>query len=152
PEIDRCAELLQPHLGFDLREVLYPPAGSEGDAEERLRQTAVTQPALFAVEYALAKLWQHWGVAPRAMFGHSIGEYVAACLAGVFTLADVLMLVATRGRLVQEQPGGAMLAVRLAEAELAPLLGPGLDLAAVNGPAQCVASGPAEAVEALERQ
>ena len=90
---------------------------------------------------ALARLWISWGVRPAAMFGHSIGEYVAACLAGVFTLEDALMLVALRGRLIQSMPPGSMLAVRMAEADVVPLLGPELALAAMNGPSQCVVSG-----------
>jgi acyl transferase domain-containing protein len=150
--LDRCADLLRPHLRTDLRAVLYPPAdpAAEAAAAERLRQTVMIQPAVFAVEYALARLWQHWGVAPAGMFGHSMGEYVAACLAGVFTLDDALMLIATRGGLVQDLPPGAMLAVRLSEAELLPLLGPGLDVAALNGPGQSVVAGPVAAVAAFE--
>jgi amino acid adenylation domain-containing protein len=147
-EIDRCAELLEPHLGADLRQVLYPREESE-EAALRLRQTAWAQPALFAVEYALAVLWMHWGVHPQALLGHSIGEYAAACLAGVFSLEDALALVAARGRLLQALPPGAMLAVPLDEAEVAPLAGTELAIAAVNRPGTCVVSGPAAAVEAL---
>ncbi len=150
-EIDRCAEALRPHLGLDLRGVIYPAAGAGEGAAEKLKQTALTQPALFVVEYALAKLWQSWGVRAEAMIGHSIGEYVAATLAGVFSLEDALALVAARGRLMQSLPAGAMLAVPLTEAELMPLLGGELSLAAVNAPAACVASGPAVAIDALEQ-
>jgi non-ribosomal peptide synthase protein (TIGR01720 family) len=150
-EVDRCAELLEPHLGFDIRTVIYPPDDEDAqkDASERLKQTCVTQPALFTVEYALARLWMHWGVRPTGMLGHSIGEYVAACLAGVFSLQDALRLVATRGRLMQALPPGAMLAVPLPVDEARPLLDPSLSIAAINGPDQCVASGPREAIEAL---
>ena len=181
-ELDRCAELLQPHLGLDLREVLYPsdrqPAASgaatngaaanghaatNGHAHaasdpsssalrRELDQTWLAQPALFAVEYALARLWMSWGVHPQAMIGHSIGEYVAACLAGVFSLEDALALVAERGRLMQGLPAGAMLAVSLAERDLLPLLGEELSFGAINGPDACVVSGPSEAVERLERR
>ncbi|HZF08187.1 MAG TPA: amino acid adenylation domain-containing protein [Thermoanaerobaculia bacterium] len=158
-EVDRCAEILRPRLGLDLRQVLYPalyPAlfPKDGDpraAAERLQQTALAQPALFVVEYALARLWTSWGVRPEAMLGHSIGEYVAACLAGVFSLPDALGLVAERGRLMQEMPGGSMLAVPLPEAEVRLLLG-GLSLAAVNGPAMCGVSGDAGEVAALAEQ
>jgi acyl transferase domain-containing protein len=107
---------------------------------------------LFAVEYALAQLWLSWGVQPQAMLGHSLGEYVAACLAGVFTLEDALALVAARGKLMQALPSGAMLAVALGERELHELLGDELALAAVNGLAQCVVSGPAQAVAALHER
>ncbi|HEV3456784.1 MAG TPA: SDR family NAD(P)-dependent oxidoreductase, partial [Thermoanaerobaculia bacterium] len=139
-EVDRGAELLRPRLGLDLREVIYPAAGHAGAAAARLEQTALAQPALFVVEHALARLWTSWGIRPQAMLGHSVGEYVAACLAGVFSFEDALWLVAERGRLMQEMPGGAMLAVPLPEADLQPLPA-GLSLAAVNGPAMCVVSG-----------
>ncbi|HEX2078088.1 MAG TPA: amino acid adenylation domain-containing protein [Longimicrobium sp.] len=147
--LDRCAEILRPVLGFDLLDLLYP-AGDDGAAAERLGQTAVTQPALFAVEWALAQLWMSWGVRPDAMLGHSVGEFAAACLAGVFSLEDALRLVAARGRLMQSLPAGAMLGVYLPEAELLPRLPADVSLAAVNGPATCAVSGPAEAVRALE--
>jgi amino acid adenylation domain-containing protein/non-ribosomal peptide synthase protein (TIGR01720 family) len=149
-QVDLCCELLQPHLGLDLRSVLYP--ADQAEAAEQLGQTWLTQPALFVIEYALAQLWMSWGVQPKALIGHSIGEYVAACLAGVFSLEDALALVAARGRLMQSLPGGAMLAVPLAEAEVQALLGDTLSLAAVNGPALCVVSGNSEAVDALEGQ
>jgi len=151
-EVDRCAEHLAPRLGFDLRQVLFPGAEVRAAAGERLGQTAVTQPALFVIEYALARLWMAWGVRPQGMLGHSIGEYVAACLAGVFTLEEALDLVALRGRLVQELPGGAMLAVPLSPDRLEPLLGGGVALAAINGPALCVVSGGREEIEELRRR
>ena len=149
-QIDLCSDLLQPHLGCDLRSLLYPPPQKMEEAAERLKQTVFTQPALFVVEYALAKLWMSWGLHPRAMIGHSIGEYVAACLAGVLTLEDALTLVAARGRLMQSAPEGAMTSVTLPESELAPLLDKRLALAAVNGPSFCVVSGETEAIEQLE--
>ena len=150
-ELDRCADGLLPWLGgIDLRAVLYPPEVAVQGAVDRLAQTRFTQPALFAFGYALARLWMSWGVQPAAMLGHSVGEYVAACLAGVFSLADGLRMVAERARLVQDQPGGVMLAVRLSEEDLLPLLaehGAGLSLAAVNSPALCVVAGAGAAVE-----
>ncbi|HYH80546.1 MAG TPA: type I polyketide synthase, partial [Longimicrobium sp.] len=139
--LDRCADLLAPGLGVDLRAVLFPVEGGEEEANARLRETRLAQPALFAVEYALAKLWMGRGVQPAAMLGHSIGEYVAACLAGVFSLENALRLVAARARLMQALPAGSMLAVPLPEAEVRPLLPPALSLAAVNGAAHCVVSG-----------
>ncbi|HWF17729.1 MAG TPA: amino acid adenylation domain-containing protein, partial [Verrucomicrobiae bacterium] len=151
-EVDRCAKLLQPHLGLDLRRAIFPQQGQEKAAEELLIQTRITQPALFVIEYALARLWMSWGVKPGAMIGHSVGEYVAGCLAGVFSLETALELVAQRARLVQMQPGGAMLAVRLPEAEAQSLLQDGLSLAAVNSSNLCVISGPYENIERLERQ
>jgi acyl transferase domain-containing protein/acyl carrier protein len=149
-EVDRCAEILRPHLGGDLRDLFWPPEG-RGRAEEagEAPDTALDQPALFVLETALARLWISWGVRPQAMLGHSLGEYVAAHLAGVFTLEDALELVVARGRLMREMPAGAMLAVPLAESEIAPRLGPELSLAAINGPSQCVVSGPVEAIERL---
>lgn len=148
-ELDRCAERLTGLLGRDLRAVLYPPADGRAEAEAALQQTALTQPALFAIEYALARQWMSWGITPRAMIGHSLGEYVAACLAGVFTLEDALALVAARGRLMQQQPPGAMLAVPLSEATLMPLLGAELAVASSNGPASSVVAGPIAAIDAL---
>ncbi|HEU4557555.1 MAG TPA: amino acid adenylation domain-containing protein, partial [Longimicrobium sp.] len=148
--LDRCAGLLAAELGLDLRAVLFPVEGGEEEANALLRETRLTQPALFAVEYALAKLWMGRGVQPAAMLGHSIGEYVAACLAGVFSLENALRLVAARGRLMQALPAGSMLAVPLPEAEVRPLLPPGLSLAAVNGAAHCGVSGGLAEVDAFE--
>jgi acyl transferase domain-containing protein/acyl carrier protein len=145
-EVDRVAALFQPHLGLDLRTVLLSD-GAGGAAE--LARNAVALPSIFLMEYALARLWMAWGVEPEAMMGHSLGEYAAACLAGVFSLEDAVALVALRGQLMDGLPRGAMLGVSLPEAELVPLLGRDLDLAAVNAPSQCVVSGPVEAVEAL---
>jgi acyl transferase domain-containing protein/acyl carrier protein len=150
--LDECFELLHPHTNFDLRTLLYPPEAERAETSSALTRTAIAQPALFAVEYALARLWVRWGIEPRAMIGHSIGEYVAACLAGVFTLAEALQLVALRGALLDSLPPGAMLAVPLSESESHALLKRGLSLAAVNGPSTCVLSGSLEDVVQLERQ
>ncbi len=145
----RSAEILRPALGADLCALLY------GDESERLpadalQATEIAQPALFAVGYALAALWRSFGVAPEMMIGHSIGEFVAACIAGVFSHEDALGLIAARGRLMQEMPRGSMMAVRLPEAELAPFLSGDLALAAINGPKLCVAAGPDDAVDELD--
>ncbi|MBV9788043.1 MAG: acyltransferase domain-containing protein, partial [Chloroflexi bacterium] len=150
--VDRCADLLKPHLDCDLRELLYP---ATADTAEHLNQTNLTQPALFVIEYALARLLISWGVKPAALIGHSIGEYVAATLAGVFSLEDALALVALRGRLIGGLPTGAMLSVPLPEHQVAELLQSEhreLALAAVNGPSLCVVSGPHSAIEALAQQ
>ena len=155
-QVDACARLLQPHLGRDIREVLYPQESSEV-ARQMLHQTALAQPALFVVEYAMARLWMSWGITPAAMIGHSIGEYVAACLAGVFSLADALALVVDRGRLMQQMPAGAMLAVPLSVQDATLLLersrhGGQISLAAVNAPALSVLAGPQEAIAGLEAE
>ncbi len=150
-QVDQCAEQLHRELGLDLRTLLFPPAGADlGQANAQLTETRLAQPALFVIEYALAKLWMSWGIAPAAMIGHSLGEFVAACLAGVLSVEDALRAVAARGRLMQSAPAGAMLAVQMAEPEARALATGSLSLASVNGPRQCVLSGPAEAIDALE--
>ncbi|HZX28247.1 MAG TPA: amino acid adenylation domain-containing protein, partial [Telluria sp.] len=144
---DQCAELALTFGAGDLRAVLY------GDAGALIDQTEITQPLLFALEYALARHWMALGIRPAAMLGHSLGEYVAACLAGVFTLEEALSLVVVRGQLIATLERGAMLAVSATEAELAPLLARhGCDLAAVNGPMQCVAAGSFAAIERLRAE
>jgi acyl transferase domain-containing protein/acyl carrier protein len=150
-EIDHCFEILQGLMEDNIKEILYPPEKRENDSS-RLNQTHITQPLLFAFEYALAKLLMEWGISPYAMIGHSIGEYVAACLSGVFSLEDGLALVALRGKLMQEMPGGSMLSVSLPEAELTPLLTADISMAAVNGPSLCVVSGPLKAIETFAKQ
>ncbi|MFC5662556.1 SDR family NAD(P)-dependent oxidoreductase [Kitasatospora misakiensis] len=153
-ELDRCAELFAAELGEDPRALLFPAPGQAEAAAERLTRTEFAQPALFLVEYALARQWDAWGVRPDAMVGHSVGEYVAACLAGVFPLEDAVRLVAARGRLVQGMPAGSMLTVFLSEPDLAPWLagGDGLAVAALNSTGLSVVSGPTEAVDGLERR
>ncbi|NUR91948.1 MAG: AMP-binding protein, partial [Nonomuraea sp.] len=141
--VDSCAAILRPYLDLDLRDALY---GQEGD----LDQTWLTQPALFVTEYAFARALIERGVRPSMMAGHSIGEYVAACLSGVLSLEDALRLVAARGRLVQGLPPGSMLAVPLPESEVAGLLGEDVSLAAVNTPESCVLAGTGEAIAELE--
>ncbi|MEM9502337.1 MAG: type I polyketide synthase, partial [Cyanobacteria bacterium P01_E01_bin.43] len=115
-----------------------------------IHSTALAQPALFALEYSLAQLWRAWGIEPEALIGHSIGEYVAACIAGVFSLEDGLQLVAARGRLMQDCPTGAMLSVPLSEAALAALLPNDVVIAAVNGPELCAVSGTAAAIASFQ--
>jgi phthiocerol/phenolphthiocerol synthesis type-I polyketide synthase E len=151
-EIDRCSEILQPQLSFDLRKVLYPEESAREKSSQMLTQTYITQPALFTIEYALAKLWISWGVEPAASVGHSIGEYVAACLAGVFSLEDALSLVAARGRLMQDLPAGSMLAVPLSEQEILPLLDEKLSLAVINGTRLCVISGEKDVLESFRER
>ncbi|MEU3252590.1 SDR family NAD(P)-dependent oxidoreductase [Streptomyces sp. NPDC006997] len=147
-EFDQCADLFAEHLGVDLRTLVFAPDG-DAAATARLTRTEFAQAALFSVEYALARLWNSWGVTPRAMAGHSVGEFTAACLAGVFSLPDAVRLVAARGRLVGAMPEGAMLSVFLPEAETAGWLEEGLSVAAVNSTALTVVSGSEEAIDAL---
>jgi acyl transferase domain-containing protein/acyl carrier protein len=150
--VDSCCEFLKAILNFDLRDLLYPSETEAENADQTLHQTFAAQPAIFVVEYALARLFMQWGVRPQAMIGHSLGEYVAACLAGVFSLEDALTLVAQRGQLMQQLPAGAMMSVSLPEAEVQPLLGAHLSLAAVNGPSLCAVSGPTEAIAELQER
>jgi acyl transferase domain-containing protein len=151
-EIDECSEILRPHLKCDLRDVMYSRGNNLEEGARRLRQTSITQPALFVLEYSLARLWMQWGVQPEAMIGHSIGEYVAACLAGVLSLEDALRLVAVRGRLMESQAPGAMVAVPLCREDLTKLLPAGISIAAINAPRQIVVSGPENLICSLESQ
>jgi phthiocerol/phenolphthiocerol synthesis type-I polyketide synthase E len=151
-QVDICSRLLQPHLGLDLRSVIFSTQQTD-EAARSLNQTYLTQPALFTIEYALSKLWMAWGLQPQAMIGHSIGEYVAACLAGVFSLEDALFLVSMRGRLMQETSKGAMLSVALSARDLSPyLMHSDLALAAVNAPALCVVSGSLHDIEQMQQR
>ncbi|MEM8531242.1 MAG: SDR family oxidoreductase [Chloroflexota bacterium] len=171
--VDFCATFLMPLLDCDLRSLIYPEGvetalaatknsridlrqmlrrdGTSASHDQPLHETVFAQPALFVVEYALAQLFMEWGIQPQAMIGYSIGEYVAACLAGVFSLEDALTLVAQRARLIQEQPIGAMLAVNLPEKEIHTFLGSHLSLAATNGPQSCVVAGSVEAIQELKQ-
>ncbi|WP_193212026.1 non-ribosomal peptide synthetase/type I polyketide synthase [Luteolibacter marinus] len=148
--VDECANLLHAHLNLDIRPTLYPKDSDRDDAELRIHQTWLTQPCIFVVEYALAKLWMSWGILPSLLIGHSIGEYVAAVLAGTFTLPEALRLLAVRGRLMQDLPSGSMLAVRQSAADLA--LPRGIDLAAVNSPKLSTVAGSHEAIAAYQRE
>ncbi|BAY84415.1 putative beta-ketoacyl synthase [Calothrix parasitica NIES-267] len=148
---DNCAEILKPHVGIDIRNLIYPTQET-AQAAEQLQQTAIAQTTIFAVEYSLACLLMEWGIKPTAMIGHSIGEYVAATIAGVFSLEDALMLVAKRGQLMQEMPTGGMLAVPLPFEEIEPLLAEGLSVAAINTPSSCVISGTCEQIKSLQAQ
>ncbi len=150
-EIDRCLALLKPRVG-DLKALLFPEASERESASARLERPSLSLPVLFATEYALAKLWESWGVPPVAMIGHSMGEYTAACLAGVFSLEDALALVSVRGQLFEKVEPSGMLSVPLSAQELEPHLGPQLSIAAINGSALTVASGPNDAIAELARK
>jgi acyl transferase domain-containing protein len=147
--VDACCARLG-SFGGELRALLRAEAVTP-EASARLTQTAVAQPALFIVEYALAQQLRAWGLTPAGLIGHSLGEFVAACVAGTLTMEDALALVVERGRLMQQLPGGRMVAVRATPDETAALLPDGVTIAAINAPGLCVASGPPEAVAALER-
>jgi acyl transferase domain-containing protein len=154
-EVDRCAAVLAPLLQLELRAVLYPEDGDLAGAAQRLRRPDVALPALFVTEHALARLWMSWGIQPRALIGHSLGEYVAACIAGVFSREDALALTVFRGRLMSELPSGGMLVVELSEPELGSIVlagRPPLSCAAVNAPRQCVVSGPGPLLVDVARQ
>lgn len=146
--VDACAEALGAYLETDIRTVLYPNEGN-AKAEEKLKNTRFTQPALFVTEYALAKLWMSWGIEPSLLCGHSIGEFVAAHLAGVFSLADALKLVAVRGRLVSELPRGSMLSVRMEADQIGTLMPEPLSIAAINSQKLCVVAGHDEDIAAF---
>jgi amino acid adenylation domain-containing protein len=152
-EMNRCFEILKPLKGCDIKEILYPEEiynRSDRSYIPNINQTEMAQPVLFSFEYALARLLMSWGIKPCAMIGHSIGEYVAACLSGVFSLEDALALVAARGQLVQHLPAGVMLSVPMAEKDIIPLLSGNVSLAAVNTFSRCVISGPGPEIERLE--
>lgn len=159
-EMDRCFDILKGLTDDDIKEILYPLSGSDrsdrsyNSHESYINQTKIAQPVLFIFEYALARLLMAWGIEPQAMIGHSIGEYTAACISGVFSLESALELVVARGQSMQELPGGAMLSVKIPEDELKSLvtLNRDISLAAVNAPSLCVISGPHRAVEVFEEQ
>jgi len=149
-QIDECAEILRPVLDLDLRTVLFATDAEAGAAA--LMETRLAQPALFMTELAMARLWMEWGIEPKAMAGHSLGEFVAAVVAGVMSREDGLRLVAARGRLMQQMDRGAMLSVRLGEERISALLDDRLSIAGLNSPSLCVVSGPIEAIEELEKR
>jgi len=147
--LDHCAEILNSYLDKPLESIIYPVEGEDS----LLHQTAYTQPALFALEYALYQLWRSWGIQPAAVMGHSVGEYVAACVAGVFSLEDGLKLIAMRGKLMQQLPtGGEMFSLQASESKVRSLIAPYIEkvaIAAINGPESVVISGSSSAVRAI---
>jgi amino acid adenylation domain-containing protein len=143
---DECCAILQAHSGSDPREIFF------SEDPSALTPTSATQPAIFALEYSLARTWMSWGIAPTALIGHSVGEWVCAALADVMSLHDALGLVLERGRRMQALPAGSMLSVRLPASELAPKLPDGVVIAAENAPGLCVASGPSDLIATLEAE
>ncbi len=148
--VDECLAIATAEMGRDLRSLMFPSESEKENATRLLEQPRLALPALFATEYALARLFESWGVTPVAYVGHSMGEYVGACLCGVISLKDALRLVIVRGRLFETIAPGAMLSVALPEIEARALMPTGLDIAAVNAPDLCVASGPLALIIALE--
>ena len=176
--VDQCCDFLQNLLALDLRSVLFTGSraqqkqasvqdiwesrpgqtdlrallgrGEQAATASRLKQTEIAQPAVFVIEYALARLLMHWGIQPQAMLGYSVGEYVAACLAGVLDLESALKLVAQRAKMIANLPGGAMLAVALSEQDIQPYLNEQLSLAVINAPRTCVLAGSFQAIATLE--
>ncbi|WP_375687046.1 amino acid adenylation domain-containing protein [Pseudooceanicola sp. LIPI14-2-Ac024] len=147
--IDAGAEVLAPLIGRDIRPLILGCDLSPEDAAAALRETWITQPALFLTEYATARLWQARGLEPAACIGHSVGEFAAAALSGVMSFEGALRLIATRGRLMMDQPAGAMLSVRATVDDLRPHLDDTVDLAARNAPSLQVVAGPEDAIAAL---
>ena len=150
--MDDCSDYLKPHLDVDLRELLYPRVGDEITAQISLVNTLYTQPSIFVIEYALARFWQSLGVEAAMMAGHSIGEFVAATLAGVWELEDALRIVALRGRLMHDLPRGSMIAVNSSAESIETLLPAALQIASNNAPNLCVVYGPGAAIDAFQKQ
>ncbi len=147
--MDRGLAVLQPQLDYDLRALWLPPEGAEAAADQALKKPSVQLPLIMITEFALAKLYESWGVRPAALVGHSMGENTAAALAGVMSFEDCIGLVLLRGRLFDTHRPGGMLSVPMDEAQLRPLLTSDLDMASVNAPGLCVVSGPDAALARL---
>ena len=150
-EVDRCVNGLEEHLGTDIRSVLFPEEDARDFAQQQIGQTSVTQPAMFVIEYALAKLWMSWGLQPSVVIGHSVGEYVCAVLAGTLELDDALRLLSVRARLMQALPSGSMMVVRMPAEQVESILPSGTSIAAFNSPKLCTVSGQTPALEALQK-
>ncbi|MDN3492159.1 polyketide synthase [Winogradskyella bathintestinalis] len=148
--VDQCAEILKADLKLDIKTIIYPENNSE-NAEQKLKDTKFTQPALFVIEYALAQLWMSWGIKPTLLCGHSIGEFVAAHLAGIFSLKDALHLITVRGKLVSELPGGSMLSVRKNVEDIKGLIPDTLSIAAINSDRLTVISGPDTEIDSFSK-
>lgn len=146
--MDECARILKPLLKISILDVIYP-ANADEEAEVKLKNTVYSQPALFAIGYALGKLYMSWGIYPAAFIGHSIGEFVSACFAGVFGLDDGLKLIATRGKLMGDVAPGSMLSIRATVEQIRPYLSAEISLAAANSPQLCVLAGPTDVIAAL---
>ena len=151
-EVDICAHIVEPIIGFDVRAILYPEAEGYDESLIRIKEITVSEIGIFIMSYALAKYWMALGVKPACMIGHGIGELVAATISGVFTLEDALLLVAKRSMLIQELPGGSMMAVRMEAEQLAKRIDKALNIGAINSSDFCVVSGQTDLVETLQLQ
>jgi len=151
--IDTCSAHLESSLGCSLAALLYPMPGKESESEQTLGRTKFAQPALFTIEFALLNVLKHYGVEPKAMLGHSLGQYCAATVAGIFSFADALTLVAKRGELMESLPDGVMLAAQMSASEAVNKInGLSVDLAADNAPDSCVIAGPEQEIAKLEKR
>jgi len=150
-EIDHASAILKPLLGFDIKDILYPPADNIEEAKKKIDSVLVTPVVVFIFEYAFAALLLEWGVKPDALIGHSFGEYTAACLAGIFSLEDILKIITFRSFLMSQLPPGIMMSVPLSAHQLKPLLNAEISLAIDNG-ASCIVSGSNEAISAFEKE
>ena len=148
--LDTCAEILKPIINVDIREVIFPASGDEEKATDQLKNTVYTQPAIFSIEYSLAMYWMDLGIKPVAVLGHSMGEFTAACIAGVFDLETGLKLIAMRGRIMQEIEPGSMLTVMLPPSEVEKYMNDRLSISVINTPSSCVLSGDIEAIKAIK--
>jgi len=151
-EMDRCFEILNRLLDYEIKEILYPssiPPNPTG--ENKINEIQIAQVVVFILEYALTRLLMEWGIYPRAMIGYSFGEYTAACIAGVFTLEEALKIIVTRGKLLARVPGGAMLSIPLPKDEITPFLNKDLALAIDNGTA-CIVAGTQKAIATFEKE
>lgn len=148
---DECIGLLKDTPQAQIFDVIYPKVIDEASIEA-IKNTFYTQPAIFIMEYAMAKLWMSWGIQPAILTGHSIGEFVAAHFAGVFSLKDALLLISTRAKMVSEAAKGSMLSVRFEAEKLEPLLTHGLSIAAINSNKLCVVAGPDDLVAAFSNE
>jgi len=147
--LEECLSIVDQHCGPTVRELLFAATADAKEATEKLQQPSLALPALFSIEYALARMFKSWGLSPVAYVGHSMGEYVAACLAGVFSVRDGLRLVSLRGKLFEQTPPGQMAGVSMPEHDVRAMMPEGLSIAAVNAPDLCVASGPRDLIKSL---
>lgn len=149
-QVDFCCEFLTSKIDLDLHKIIFPEESDIANASAQINETQIAQLAIFIIEYALVKLFESFGITPQYMIGHSLGEYVAACVAGVFDITDALSILVTRSKLMQKLPKGAMLSISATQEDLLPLLGDKLALAVNNAPGLNVVAGPFEEITALE--